>query len=123
MPMPEVALKDERYSGEERGNDATDSLGTKMQDDACHETAKANEQTLIGTVALREYVDKAHGRTTHTTGESNEYPHHEDNVLFQCAMPCAFVVLVEEIHHQWNTKERDARPKPHTPVFVQQLQG
>ena len=122
LPRPEVALKEEGNGGEKRGNDAADGLGAEVQNDARHETAEANEQALIGTVALREDAGKTHRHTAHTAGKADKYPHHEYDVLLQCATARTFVVLVEEVYHQRCTNQWNAQPQPFTPVFVPQLQ-
>ena len=118
LPRPEVALQEERNGGEKGADDAADGLRSEMQDNTRHETAKADEQTLIGTIALREDACEAHGRTTHAAGKANEHPHHQDNVLVERAATGAFIVFVEEIHHQRRADKGNAQPQPRTPVLM-----
>lgn len=61
LPRPQIALEEEGYGREGRGNDATDDLGSEVEDDARHETAHTAEQALIGAVTLWKHIRKPHG--------------------------------------------------------------
>lgn len=118
LPRPEVALQKKRHDGEQRGYDAADGLGTEFQDDARHETADADEQALIGAVALFEEAGKTDRHASHSADTADEDPHHQDDVLIEGATASAFVIFLEEVRHQRRTEERYAHPKPRTPVLV-----
>ena len=123
LPRPQTALKEERHSREQGGQDAAVCLRTEMQDDARHEAAHATEQTEIGKECLLENTGKTHQPTTYTRGKANEYPHHQDAVLLMSAAMGAVVVLIEEVYHEGCTYQGDACPKPLTPVFIPHQEG
>ena len=75
LPRPEVALKKERHCREQRCDDATDGLRTEVQDNACHETAHAAEQTEISEETLLEHSRKACCKTSKARGKADKYPH------------------------------------------------
>lgn len=118
LPVPKVVLEKESYSRKYGGDNATNGLWPEMENDACHETAHTTQETDEGEEALPIDIDKSHGETAETTGKANEDPHHQNDVLVECAMARAFVVLIEEIHHQRGTHQGDAQPKPTAPVLV-----
>ena len=123
LPRPQVVLKEEWYGREQGGQDATDSLGTEMQDDARHEAAQAAKQAEIGEETVLKHTGKAHSCPTDTRSKADEYPHHQDDVLVECATARALVVLVQEIHHQGNAHQGNAQPKPRAPVLVPYHKG
>ena len=118
LPRPEVALKEERHGGERRSNNATDGLRPEVKDDTRHETAHTAHQADEGEETLAVNIGHAHGEATDTAGESDEHPHHHDDILVECAVVGTLIVLADEIDHQRHTDQWDACPDPATPVFV-----
>ena len=81
-----------------------------MQDDARHKAAHAAKQAEIGKEAILEHACKAHSSPTNTRSKTDEYPHHQNDVLVKGAVVGALIVLVQEVHHQRRANKRYTRP-------------
>ena len=123
LPRPEVTLKEETDKRNHAANDATDNLRSEMEDQSRHQTAETNEQPLKCAVEHIEHAGKAHRDTSEATQETHEDPHLEDDVLIECPTVGTLVVLVEEVHHQRCSHQRDAEPDPRAPKLVPQDEG
>ena len=121
LPRPLFALE-KKWHGRQYGpDDSADGLGAKADDDARHETAEAAKQAQIGHIALGKHLGVTHHKAPDATGDSDEDPHQENAVGFDCHASCPFVVLVHEVGHQWCAKEWDDHPYPLAPGLVDQF--
>ena len=123
LPQPEVALKEKRHGGEHGGDDTTDGLRAEMKDDAGHKTAHATHQTEQREEALAIHAGQSHRKATQATGEADEDPHEQNDVLVERATVGALIVLVYEVDHQRCAYQGNASPKPMAPVFIEPHQS
>lgn len=108
LPRPQVALQKKGDDRKKGCNDTTDGLRSKVEDNASHKTTQSHEHPLKGTIELWEYASETQRTPTDTTGETNEYPHNQDDALFVRSMVCAIVVIAKEIYHQRSSNQRNA---------------
>ena len=120
LPRPEVVLEEETDKREHGAQDATDRLRTEVEDESRHQATETDEQALEGAVEYREHIGKAHRGTTETADETHKDPHLQDDVLFERPTVGTLIVLVEEVHHQRCSHQRDAEPDPRAPELVPQ---
>jgi hypothetical protein len=100
LPIPYVSLKEETGKRQGSADKTKYRLWTKAQDETCHETAYADEQSLEGAVEYFKDSSKAHGCPSDTTDEAHEYPHLQNDVRFEGTLVRALIVFVQEVDHQ-----------------------